>query len=144
MPKRLGTAVKQSTPKLLTLQLHSASVQFSSVAQSCPTLCTPWIAARQASLSITNSRSSLKLMSIESVMSAIMQMESWPPILHNLHLSPDIVPDSYQLSFRAQHDTYTLWTQTPATSRGTFNGVRISEHIRTYCKTRLSLPRGTV
>ena len=29
---------------------------------------TPWIAARQASLSITNSRSSPKLMSIESVM----------------------------------------------------------------------------
>ena len=29
---------------------------------------TPWIAARQASLSITNSRSSLKLMSIESVL----------------------------------------------------------------------------
>ena len=29
---------------------------------------TPWVAARQASLSITNSRSSLKLMSIESVM----------------------------------------------------------------------------
>ena len=29
---------------------------------------TPWIAARQASLSITNSRSSLKLMCIESVM----------------------------------------------------------------------------
>ena len=29
-------------------------------------LATPWIAARQASLSITNSRSSLKLMSIES------------------------------------------------------------------------------
>ena len=29
---------------------------------------TPWISARQASLSITNSRSSLKLMSIESVM----------------------------------------------------------------------------
>ena len=29
---------------------------------------TPWIAARQASLSITNSRSSLKLISIESVM----------------------------------------------------------------------------
>ena len=29
---------------------------------------TPWIAARQASLSITNSRSTLRLMSIESVM----------------------------------------------------------------------------
>ena len=39
--------------------------QFSSVAQSCPTLCDP---ARQASLSITNSRSSLRLISIESVM----------------------------------------------------------------------------
>ena len=39
-----------------------------SVAKSCPTLCTPWIAACQAPLSITNSWSSLKLMSIESVM----------------------------------------------------------------------------
>ena len=39
----------------------------SSVAQLCPTLVTPWTAARQASLSITNSRSLFKLMSIESV-----------------------------------------------------------------------------
>ena len=45
-----------------------SSVQFSSVAQSCPTLCDPMIPARQASLSITNSRSSLRLTSIESVM----------------------------------------------------------------------------
>ena len=44
------------------------AVQFSSVAQSCPTLCDPMIAARQASLSITNSWSSLRLVSIESVM----------------------------------------------------------------------------
>ena len=45
------------------------SVQFSSVTQSCPTLCDPWITARQASLtSITNSRSLPKLMCIESVM----------------------------------------------------------------------------
>ena len=43
------------------------SIQFSSVAQSCLTLCDPWTAARQASLSITNSGSLLKLMSIESV-----------------------------------------------------------------------------
>ena len=40
----------------------------SSVAQSCPTLVTPWTAAHKASLSITNSRSLLKLMSIESMM----------------------------------------------------------------------------
>ena len=45
-----------------------ASVQFSSVTQSFLTLATPWIAACQASLSITNSRSSLRLMSIELVM----------------------------------------------------------------------------
>ena len=41
---------------------------FSSVAQSCLTLCDPRTTARQASLSITNSRSSLKLISIELVM----------------------------------------------------------------------------
>ena len=44
-----------------------SSVQFSSVTQSCPTLCNPWIAARQASLSISNSRSPPKPMFIVSV-----------------------------------------------------------------------------
>ena len=47
-----------------------SSVQFSSV-QSLSRVrlfATPWIAAHQASLSITNSQSSLKFMSIESVM----------------------------------------------------------------------------
>ena len=45
-------------------------IQFSSVQllSSVWLFVTPWIAARQASLSITNSRSSLKLTSIESVM----------------------------------------------------------------------------
>ena len=49
---------------------HSFSNEFSSV-QSLSRVrlfVTPWIAAHQASLSITNSRSSLKLTSIESVM----------------------------------------------------------------------------
>ena len=45
-----------------------SSVQFSSVAQSCLTLCDPMNPARQASLSITISRSSLRITSIESVM----------------------------------------------------------------------------
>ena len=40
----------------------------SSVTQLCPFFVTPWTAARQASLFITNSQSLLKLMSIESVM----------------------------------------------------------------------------
>ena len=48
------------------LLLHFQSV--SSVAQSCPTRCDPMIAACQASLSITNTQSLLRLMSIESVM----------------------------------------------------------------------------
>ena len=42
--------------------------QFSSVAQSCPTLCNPIDCSMPASLSITNSQSLLKLMSIESLM----------------------------------------------------------------------------
>ena len=42
--------------------------QFSSVMQSCLIFLTPWTAAHQASLSITNSQSLLKFMSIESVM----------------------------------------------------------------------------
>ena len=43
------------------------AISVSLVTQSCPT---PWTAARQASLSITNSRGLLKLMSIESGMPA--------------------------------------------------------------------------
>ena len=50
--------------------LDLLAVQFSSVQslRRVRLFATPWIAARHASLSITNSRSSLKLMSIESVM----------------------------------------------------------------------------
>ena len=44
------------------------SLQFSSVAQSCPTLCNPMNPSTPPSLSITNSQSLLKLMPIESVM----------------------------------------------------------------------------
>ena len=48
---------------------------------------TPWIAARQASLSITNSRSSLKLTSIQSVMPS-----SHLVFCHPLFLLPPIPP----------------------------------------------------
>ena len=60
-----------------------SSVQFSSVQSlSCVRLfVTPWIAARQASLSITNSRSSLKLTSIESVMPSSHLILCCPPFL---------------------------------------------------------------
>ena len=46
---------------------RSPGVQFSLVAQSCLTLSTPWTIACQVSLSITNSWSLFKRMSIESV-----------------------------------------------------------------------------
>ena len=49
---------------IISIQLY----QFSSVTQLCPTLCDPMDAACQASLSITNPQSLLKLMSIESMM----------------------------------------------------------------------------
>ena len=71
---RVGNSISPSLSSI-------ASVQFSSVAQSCPTLCDPWTAACQASLSITNSQSLLKLLSIELVM----------PSSH-LILSPSIFP----------------------------------------------------
>ena len=50
--------------------MDNPEVQFSSVTQSCLTLCNPHepLQARQASLSITNSQSPPKLMSIELVM----------------------------------------------------------------------------
>ena len=49
------------------------------VVQLC--LMTPWTAARQASLSITNSQSSLRLMSIESVMPSSHLILSHPLLL---------------------------------------------------------------
>ena len=60
-----------------------ALVQFSSV-QSLSRVrlfATPWIAARQASLSITNSRSSLRLTSIKSVMPSSHLILSHPLLL---------------------------------------------------------------
>ena len=44
---------------------------------------TPWTAACQASLSISNSRSLLKLMSIESVMPSNHPILCYPPLLLN-------------------------------------------------------------
>ena len=64
--------------------------QFSSVTQSCPTLCNPWMAACQASLSITNSQSSLKLMSIELVMLPSSHLILCHPLLLLTPIPPSI------------------------------------------------------
>ena len=66
--------------------MNQPSVQFSSVAQSCLTLCDPWTAACQASLT-TNSQSFLKLMFIESVIPS-----NHLNLCHPLLLLPSIFP----------------------------------------------------
>ena len=58
-------------PGVICSHIYFASItlfQFSSVAQSCPALCDPMNHSTPGLLSITNSRSSPKPMSIESVM----------------------------------------------------------------------------
>ena len=59
-------------------------VQLSSVAQSRPTYVTPWTAAGQVSLSITNFQSLLKLMSNESVMPSYHLILCHPLLLSSL------------------------------------------------------------
>ena len=65
--------------------MYSCFIQFSSVTQSFEI---PWTAAHQASLSITNSQSLLKLMSIELVMPSIHLI-----LCHSLLLPPSIFPN---------------------------------------------------
>ena len=62
--------------------------QFISVAESSRLFVTPWSTAHQASLSITNSQSLLKLMSIESVMSSNHLI-----LCHPLLLLPSVFPN---------------------------------------------------
>ena len=96
------------------------SVQFSTV-QSLSRVrlfATPWIAARQASLSITNSRSLLKLMSIKSVMPSnhlilcrpLLLLAPIPPSIRGLF---QWVNSSHEvakvLEFQLQHQSF-QWT----------------------------------
>ena len=64
-----------------------SSVQFSSVAQSCPTLCSPMDCSKPDLPVITNSQSLLKLMSIESMMPSNHLI-----LCHPLLLPPSIFP----------------------------------------------------
>ena len=76
------------------------SVHFSSVAQSVSDSETPWTAAQQASLSITNSWSFLKFMSIESVMPSkhLILSSPYPPAfsLSHLHVSSETTFSSFR------------------------------------------------
>ena len=75
----------------------------SSVAQLCPTLCDPWIAACQVFLSITNSRSLPKLMSIKSVM----------PSSHLILCRPFLLPPPIPPSTRVFSNESTLYMRWP-------------------------------
>ena len=72
---------------LKKLEIEVPSVQFSSFAQSCPTLCDPMNRSTPASLSITNSWSSPRLMCFEPVMPS-----SHLILCHPLLLLPPIPP----------------------------------------------------
>ena len=67
--------------------LSTGRVQFSSVTQLCLTLCDPWTAAHQAFLSIINSWSLFKIMSMESVMRSNHLI-----LCHPILLLPSIFP----------------------------------------------------
>ena len=92
------------------MYLITKSVQFSSVSQSC-LFATPWAAARQASLSITNSWSLLKLMSIDSVM----------PSNHLILCHPLLLPSSIFPSIRVFSNESVLHIRWPKYWSSSFN-----------------------
>ena len=87
IPKKKKFERQNHCLRIAVKRRQFSSVQFISVAQSCPMLCDPMNCSMQASLSITISRSSLKLMSIESVMPS-----SHLILCHPLLLLPPIPP----------------------------------------------------
>ena len=89
-----------SAPNPGTELLSSVQFSHSVISESFET---PWTAARQASLSITNSWSLLKLMSIESVM----------PSNHLLLCRPLLLPPSIFPSIRVFSNESALWIRWP-------------------------------
>ena len=82
---------KFENPNICQSVLSERCHQFSSVhlLSLVQVFVTPWIAAHQASLSITNSRSLLKPMSIESMMPSN-HLILWCPLLHLFPIRPSI------------------------------------------------------
>ena len=89
-------------------QVHFSSVQLLSRVRL---FATPWTAAHQASLSITNPQSLLKLMSIESVM----------PPNHLILCHPLLFPPSIFPSIRVFSNESALWIRWPKYRSVSFN-----------------------
>ena len=77
-----------------------SSFQFSSVSQSCPTLCDPMKTAHQASLSITKSQSPPKAMSIELIMPFNHLILCRPLLLPSIFLSIRVFSNESVLCIR--------------------------------------------
>ena len=99
--------------------------QFSSVQSLSPVwlFATPWIAAHQASLSITNSRSSFKLTSIESVM----------PSSHLILCRPLFLLPPTPLSIRVFPNESTLLMRWPKYWSFSFSIIPFKEHPGLIC-----------
>ena len=93
-------------------------VQFGSVASRVWLFATPWTAARQVSLSITNSWSLFKLMSIESVM----------PSNHLIFCHPLLLPPSVFSNIRVFSNESALCIRWPKYWSSSFNISTTSEH----------------
>ena len=91
-------------------ELKWTGFQFSSVSQVCQTLCDPWTAACKTSLSITTSRSLLKLMSIVLVI----------PSIHLILCLPLFLPSAFP-SIRVFSKESTLCIKWPTYWNFSFN-----------------------
>ena len=101
-------------------ELNYFSVQFSSVTQSCPTLCDPMNRSSQGSLSVTISwRSSLKLTSIESVM----------PFSHLILCSPLLLLPPIPPSIKVFSNESTLRMRWPKYQSYSFRIIPSKEHL---------------
>ena len=121
MVKNLPAMQGMQVQQLSVYQWVSQSV--SPVAQSCPSLCDPMIAAHLASLSITNSRSLLKLMPIESVM----------PSSHLILCCPLLLLPSICPSIRVFSNESTLHMRWPKYWSFSFSINPSNEHTGLIC-----------
>ena len=98
---------------------YLSTAQLSSITQSCPTLSTPWTAACQASLSITNSWSPPKLRPIASVI----------PSNHLILCHPFLLPPSIFPSIRVFFNASVLCIRWPKCWSISFSISPSNEHL---------------
>ena len=125
----------------------TSSVQFSSV-QSLSRVrlfVTPWIAARQASLSITSSQSSLKLMSIDPVMPSshlilfrpLLLLPPIPPSIRVFSNENSLHEVAKVLEFQLQHRSFQWTPRTSYDSAIPPQGRKVSTCVHTETRTQM-------